>query len=350
MSIKAVFSTGESTKTTTSLHQWDYGQVLEIESADLPSTIEVHFACRNMDEAVAHVCSAPNGVAQVLIPDVCLEQTTPITAWVYAYENDGTTGATIKTIEIPVISRVRPKKTREIPQQVSDRYTELIAEVEELLGTLRSGETVVNTAVNASYATAAGTANTAGTAGHAESATTADSATNATNDKNGKDISETYLKKSDQKCLRINKVFPSKYFQKDEEIELCEMPSGFDVGDIWSVSFAIGTSPEVETEQYVGVNTSTVSGTIANRTLYMCCNLSRTGSEFTVSGLFDIGRIEITLTRRDGKLYLTPLARKIFTILSSVITDGANAGSNVIESNGLGDLYLHHVYIYFKGV
>ena len=68
------------------------GQTLEIRYAGLPAVVEVHFACANMDEAIVRSCAALEGVASVEIPDRCVEQTSPITAWVYFI--DGTEGHT----------------------------------------------------------------------------------------------------------------------------------------------------------------------------------------------------------------------------------------------------------------
>jgi hypothetical protein len=68
MAIKVHFSAGETTKRTSALYQWDYGQQLEIESADLPTLVEVHFACPDMSEAIVRVCSVNNGIALFPFP------------------------------------------------------------------------------------------------------------------------------------------------------------------------------------------------------------------------------------------------------------------------------------------
>lgn len=199
MAILVNFSAGETSVKTSSLHQWDYGQQLEIHSYDLPSLIEVHFACQGMNEAVVHSCSVENGVAMVDIPNRCLEQTNPITAWVY--EIDGTKGTTTKTITIPIIARIRPGKSAEIPQDVSDQYTDLITEVNEAIESLKSGEVVID---HATHATSADTATTAGNAASATYATStgnaqraeyakrADSAHMATCDVDGEVIHQKY--------------------------------------------------------------------------------------------------------------------------------------------------------------
>lgn len=189
MAIKAKIPSGQNSFRTNPMWQWDYGQTLEIEADNLPSLIEVHFACREMTEAVVHTCSAVNGVATVAIPDRCLEQTSDITAWVY--EIKGAAGRTIYSVTIPITARTRPARSESIPQSVQDTYTQLITEVNELLASLQNGE------VNVGYATKAGSADKATKADNADTATsanTAGSATSAVNDSDGNKISDTYLK------------------------------------------------------------------------------------------------------------------------------------------------------------
>lgn len=181
MSIKATFLPGGNTSVTTqSLHQWDYGQQLEIESFDLPALVEVHFACQGMTEAIVETCSVADGVGVVTIPTPCLEQTSTITAWVY--EINGTCGTTTKTITIPVIARVRPGRTDEVPQDISDSYTELMTAINDAINELKEGTVVAKKAEEAdkaNYATNAGNAAFASEAMHSTNATKADSANTA---------------------------------------------------------------------------------------------------------------------------------------------------------------------------
>ena len=203
MSIKATFSTGSDSTTVRGLYQWDIGQVLEIEAADIGTEIvEVHFACPNMNEAIVYPCSFTNGIGSVTIPDVCLEQTSTITAWIYRTTN--TQGYyTSKTITLPITARTRPGVKRDIPIATSDKYTELITRVNEVLEKLESGEVVVAQAINATtagHATSAGNAGTAGhagSAGNAETAGHANSANNAYFDQYGRNIGDTYAIKNE---------------------------------------------------------------------------------------------------------------------------------------------------------
>lgn len=175
MAIKVKFYENQTEQRVSPLYQWDYGQTLEIESSDLPSLIEVHFACYGMTEAIVRSCSVSDGVATVTIPDRCLEQSSTITAWIY--EITDTTGATTKIIQIPVLPRTRPSRTQEITQDVSDKYTELISEVNELIDKITLGNITVAYAAKATSADRAIQADNASSASHA---ITADSATRAT--------------------------------------------------------------------------------------------------------------------------------------------------------------------------
>jgi hypothetical protein len=173
MVIKARFTEGVTSVTTKSLYQWDYGQKLEIESADLPAMFEVHFACQGMKEAAVVPCSATDGVGVVTIPNKCLEQSSPITAWVY--EIYGETGSTTKVINIPVVQRVRPSGNEDVPQHIEDKYTEVISLLNEAMNSLRDGTTVV------AKAAAAEAAEYAASAGNAQTATQAQTAVQANN-------------------------------------------------------------------------------------------------------------------------------------------------------------------------
>ena len=205
MAIKVTFSQGQTETRAPSLHQWDRGQMLEIESAEFPTIIEVHFACRSMTEAVRHVCSVNNGVAVVEIPNRCLEQTESITAWVY--EVDGSTGTTTKTITIPVIARTRPSRDEDVPAEVSDTYTELIEAVNEAVDDLVSGKVMVASAAKATsadratWAENASSAANATSAGFATRAGTATSATKAITDNVGDPIHVKYASFKDDFTL-----------------------------------------------------------------------------------------------------------------------------------------------------
>lgn len=131
MNLKAIFPSGATELTVNGLHQWDYGRKLDIHAPDLPALVEVHFACPGMDEAIVRVSSAVGGVTTVAIPDRCLEQSSPITAWVY--EVGETSGQTIKTLTLNIKARTRPQAEGTIDPETSDKYTEAVGAMNEAI-------------------------------------------------------------------------------------------------------------------------------------------------------------------------------------------------------------------------
>ena len=178
MPVKVNLPVGKNDVTTSGLFQWDYGQILEIETTEIGTEIvEVHFACPDMSEAIVCSCSFLNGVGTVQIPDRCLEQSSTISAWIYRIS--GTQGYTWKVIHLPVTSRTRPSVNREIPQEVGDKYTQLITEINETVDALENGNVTAakaQKAENATYAEGAGNAANANHAVSADGATTASKA------------------------------------------------------------------------------------------------------------------------------------------------------------------------------
>lgn len=177
MTLNAIIPPGVTELTVNGLTQWDYGQKLKIYSTELPAIVEVHFACVGMEEAIVRACSCELGVVEAAIPDHCLQQTTPITAWIYKLGENA--AETIVTITMPIIARTKPQAYETPPEEFSDKYTELIGAVNEQVETLKAGAVTVNSArfaVEADHALAAdsaGEATHAGTAGNADHATTA---------------------------------------------------------------------------------------------------------------------------------------------------------------------------------
>lgn len=162
MSIKAEFSQGETALTVHGLHQWDYGQTLEIAHPDLPAILEVHFAAVGAQEAAVRVAAGVAGVAEVPIPDELLEQSRPILAWVYFIEE--TSGTTALTVTLPIMTRARPKAAGPVPQEIADKYTEAVAAVNDQVNALKEGNVTVSHAVHATTATSADKADKATTA------------------------------------------------------------------------------------------------------------------------------------------------------------------------------------------
>ena len=175
MTIKVYFKEGATVATVSGLHQWDYGQVLEIEASELGSeVVEVHFAHMGLPKAIVCPCSIADGIAQVRIPDICLEQASQVTAWIY--EIGEREGHTVKTIILPITERMRPSRDEHIPEDVSDTYTQLIASVNDAISAIENGTVSVDKAKNADLAKKALIADAAK---QADTATTATSATTA---------------------------------------------------------------------------------------------------------------------------------------------------------------------------
>ena len=182
MPIKAIFLEGQTEITVNGLHQWDYGQYLTIEAPNLPALVEVHFACIGMPEAVVRSCSALNGTLTAAIPDECLTQTAPIVAWVYSVGL--TDGETVLTVLLPIIPRTRPAQAPTVPPVITDKYTELVDEINTLVERLTDGDVTVSFALDAKHAQiaqSAGTADWADTAQSADRAEYADLAGKANN-------------------------------------------------------------------------------------------------------------------------------------------------------------------------
>lgn len=193
MNLIAMIPAGVNDVTVNGLHQWDYGRKLEIHSPALPAVVEVHFACAGMDEAVVRVGSAVDGSVTVSIPDRCLEQSAPITAWVYEVgENNG---QTIQTITLNITPRVRPQTCGEVPIEISDKYTEAVGAMNEAVDDLKKGEVKVK---KAEYAD------------NAAHATEADLATEADHTPNSDTVATVRVNTLDDiKALLINHPFKS---------------------------------------------------------------------------------------------------------------------------------------------
>lgn len=178
MAIKVVIPENTTNITVGGLHQWDYGQVLEIECVELGSEImEVHFACLGMTEAIVRPCTFANGVGTVTIPDRCLEQASNITAWVY--QINGTQGHTVKTITLPIVARIRPSKSQDVPTEYINKYAEALTEINEAVNALENGTVTAAKATHALNADKAATATSAASATYATSAGSASTAGDA---------------------------------------------------------------------------------------------------------------------------------------------------------------------------
>lgn len=170
MNLQVIIPPGVKALTVNGLCQWDYGRKLEIHAENLPALAEVHFACPGMAEAVVRICDNSEGVIEAVIPDACLEQTAPISAWVFAI--DGEEGYTAKTLTLNVEPRTKPQPGAVVP-------TECQAQYESTLEALNEAYKKEEPAEEAGHAVEADRARTADLATEAERAQTADRTTDA---------------------------------------------------------------------------------------------------------------------------------------------------------------------------
>lgn len=104
--LQAVFTDGVDEITVHGLTQWDVGQEMEIVLSSLPAEFQVHFGHKRNDVAYVVAATATDGVATVAIPNVVLQQSSPVKAWIYLVGVG--TGETVKTINLPIIARTKP--------------------------------------------------------------------------------------------------------------------------------------------------------------------------------------------------------------------------------------------------
>jgi hypothetical protein len=110
--VKASFVFGK-TATTRSLHQWDYGQVLQFERLDLPAAYTVHFANQPMSGNAKTQVGGPDGVT---IPDEYLTTGLPVYAWVFLHTG-ADDGETVYSVTIPITKRPQPTEDEPTPVQ-----------------------------------------------------------------------------------------------------------------------------------------------------------------------------------------------------------------------------------------
>ena len=117
---------------TTSLWQYDYGQILQIEGITLPATFEVHFSDQDQEgESLIQIGAVKDKTAQVQIPDSFLRKAAGGNYSIYAfiYLTDAESGETKYKITIPV--RARPKPNTELVDTPEEKklFREAIEEV-----------------------------------------------------------------------------------------------------------------------------------------------------------------------------------------------------------------------------
>ena len=124
MSIKATFPAGVTALTVHGLHQWDYGQRLEVSCPELAGSFEVHFSNVVLKTAHIRTCSIGSSVA---IPDTLLQQPYDILAWVCEV-GEGRSRA-LHTLRIPITPRPKPEGLEEdITPAEQTQFQEMMAD------------------------------------------------------------------------------------------------------------------------------------------------------------------------------------------------------------------------------
>ena len=137
--IEAVFKGNQKDTVAYGLWQYDYGQTLQIQGVQLPSTVQVHFALQAIDgEATTEIGTSQNGITEVKIPDALLKQTTEIdiydrptyTMYAWVYTTDGKFGKTEYRVIMPISKRAKPKDYDPEEETVTKVFDQIVAKMD----------------------------------------------------------------------------------------------------------------------------------------------------------------------------------------------------------------------------
>ena len=156
--LNAIFNDGVETITVNGLTQWDIGQKLRIECADLPDSFQVHFGSKRLEYAyVVEATKGEDNSAIVDIPNILLQRPVDAIAWVYFVGINE--GETVRTIHLPLQLRIKPsdyaytetevlnyetviKKAETAAKVATDAVAEIGNGYAPQIETVASGETV----------------------------------------------------------------------------------------------------------------------------------------------------------------------------------------------------------------
>ena len=145
--VRAQFYSGRVAQTE-SIHQWDYGQILQFVGLDLPTSYTVHFSNSCIGGESKTQIGGPDGVT---IPDEYLTTGLPINAWIFLHAGEDD-GETVYSVKIPVIRRPKPTDEEPTPveQSVIDQaIAALNTGVEHVDEALETVQETVNEALQA---------------------------------------------------------------------------------------------------------------------------------------------------------------------------------------------------------
>ncbi len=130
--LEAHFSEGVNAITLENLTQWDKDVLLHISGEGMPEVFEIHIGYEGISKAYRFPVATPEETTTIVIPDVLLQQTRTIKAWVYAINTEGC--RTEKTITIPVFKRERPADYESSTEPTQkDAIEQLIISTNELI-------------------------------------------------------------------------------------------------------------------------------------------------------------------------------------------------------------------------
>lgn len=116
MSLQAIFTEGVNKIDVPGLYQWDLGRTLKITLESLPTSFQVHFSHKRLTVAYVVEATATDGYSEVTVPNILLQQSTDVTAWIYLSEPGK--GKTIKEITLPIIARAKPSDYAPTPDEI----------------------------------------------------------------------------------------------------------------------------------------------------------------------------------------------------------------------------------------
>lgn len=134
--LEAIFSDGVNVVTVTGLTQWDKGRKLYIKGLDLPPLVEVHFADKINTVAIRMIGAQEYNYTVVEIPNIVLENTHDIHAWVYVI--DGNQEKTVRNIYLKVEKRAKPQDHVSDNPVIDDTLNDIINFVNAKIASMQS--------------------------------------------------------------------------------------------------------------------------------------------------------------------------------------------------------------------
>ena len=154
--VTAAFGASRTARTR-ALHQWDYGQILQLLGLNLPDAYTVHFSNVGVGGTAKTQVGNADGVD---IPDEYLITGQPVYAWVYLHTG-ADDGETVYSVVIPVTARPQPTEEEPTPVQqgmIDQAIAALNAGVEAAEGAAQDAEQIATDLGDFETAIAAATA------------------------------------------------------------------------------------------------------------------------------------------------------------------------------------------------